>query len=149
MGALPLALLALGGRAGAADPVDGPAVGEGENPGQGGAPAGVEPRGGAPEFEQHLLGHLLRLGRVPHHTAHEPEHGPGHLSVQLLECLLVASGHEHQKFVRLHSSPSPAARGLSLRLHVRSASSLGWVTDQDGQKTGRLPKSDERSVRAP
>jgi hypothetical protein len=119
VGAPSLALLAFAGRAYAAHPVDGAAVGEGEDPGQGAAPARIEAGGGTPQFEQHLLGHLLRLRRVPHDATYKPEHRAGHQSVQLLEGLLVTTGHEHQKLVRLHSFPLSPATWAAPSRHTR------------------------------
>src|SRR5690606_14981859 len=98
-------------------------VGQGEDPGQRAAPGGVEPRGGPPQFEQHLLGHLLGLGGVAHHAPHQSEHRPGHQPVQVLECLLVASRHAHQKLVRLQQPPpSPGPRRATLPHEAFAAS---------------------------
>ena len=44
----------------------------------------------------------IPMAGMPHHAAHQTEDRSGHQSVQILESLLVAFGHEHQKFVRLH-----------------------------------------------
>ena len=78
--------------------------------------AGVEPGGGAPDLDQHLLGDLLGLGRVAQHPADHAEHRAGDPVVQQLERRRVAARDPVQQVVERagpasRSGPRRARRG--------------------------------------
>jgi len=80
-----------------ADPVDRAAVRDRRHPRHRAAPARLKPRRAAPHLQQHLLAHLLRLKRIPHHAADDAEHHRPGARAHRLERGLISAGHTAQQ----------------------------------------------------
>jgi hypothetical protein len=105
-------LLTAGRRRGGPDTVDGAAVGYGQHPRRRATNGRVEPSGGPPYLEEHLLCYLLGLRRIPENPADDAVDRAGKPVVHRLERVRVAARHVDEQVVEVPLSPPIRGRRL-------------------------------------